>query len=282
MHNPSISQMSLRASSPTLTNPDMILPENSPISVPSPTNSRKHQSPPYPPALDNVDHGTPISAPEEKPRMNGAIYSPFRNGVLRPHDGSIRLRSSSEKGKNRVALEDSRPLSRQGPEIPIASSPTLEEDSSQRIYTESTKGDFDNGEGTYTTPAILEEDEGDPHSHAAMTRRAEEILANAKRRLTVNRGVAWVSRMQNLTSSRTWKGISTELEALFRQEHHHRCHRIVLNPFHNTFYAAKADTLPGIHHPNIVRTIYQALTKPIKDIRESSARRQCPRLCRLA
>ena len=33
--------------------------------------------------------------------------------------------------------------------------------------------------------AVLDEDENDPLSHAALSVRAEEILANAKRRLTV-------------------------------------------------------------------------------------------------
>jgi len=117
--------------------------------------------------------------------MKGAMYSPFQNGVLRRHDGFTRLRSSSEKGSNRIVFENNRLSYRQAIEVPFASSPTLEEDSRDRIYTESIKGDFENGEGTYTTPAILEEDEDDPRSHAAMTRRAEEILANAKRRLTV-------------------------------------------------------------------------------------------------
>lgn len=34
--------------------------------------------------------------------------------------------------------------------------------------------------------AILEEDEDDPQSHAAMSKRAEQILANAKKRLLVS------------------------------------------------------------------------------------------------
>lgn len=113
------------------------------------------------------------------------MYSPFRNGVLKQHDGSVRLRSGSERGGNRIAFENNRLSFRLDAAMPIASSPTLNEFSDQRIYTESTQGDFENGEGTYTTPAILEEDEDDPHSHAAMTRRAEWILANAKKRLTV-------------------------------------------------------------------------------------------------
>lgn len=97
-------------------------------------------------------------------------------------------RSSSERGDHRNAFEKN-PLSQQGGDVPFASSPTLYEDPSgfgRRIYTESTHGDYENGEGTYSTPAILEEDENDPYSHAAMTRRAEEILASAKKRLTVS------------------------------------------------------------------------------------------------
>lgn len=130
------------------------------------------------------------------------MYSPFRNGVLRRHDGSTRLRSSSERGENRISYERNRLSYQPRGEVPFASSPTLEDEDpkgfDQRIYTESTQGDYENGEGTYITPAILEEDEDDPHSHAAMTRRAEEILANAKKRLTVGSPVAWMSREQKL------------------------------------------------------------------------------------
>ncbi len=118
------------------------------------------------------------------------MYSPFRNGVLRRHNGNVTRRSNSESEDKRNAIEKN-PLSyQQGEEGPLASSPTLHEDPGnfgQRIYTESTQGDYENDEGTYSTPAILEEDENDPSSHAAMTRRAEEILANAKKRLTVSR-----------------------------------------------------------------------------------------------
>ena len=135
---------------------------------------------------DRLGHGRSGSAADENSRARGAMFSPFRNGVLRGQDGSTRQRSSSEKGDNRMAFEGNGLSYQRGAEAPYASSPTFEEDLGQRIYTESTQGDFENGEGTYTTPAILEEDEDDPSSHAAMTRRAEEILANAKRRLTVS------------------------------------------------------------------------------------------------
>ncbi|KAK4691237.1 hypothetical protein P7C71_g5718, partial [Lecanoromycetidae sp. Uapishka_2] len=116
--------------------------------------------------------------------------SPFRNGVLRRHDGSMRLRSSSERAEKRVPNEQSQVSYPPIGGVPFASSPTLNEyynGVEQKSYTDSAREDDDLIESrntTYNTPAILEEDENDPYSHAAMTRRAEEILANAKKRLT--------------------------------------------------------------------------------------------------
>lgn len=175
--------------SPTLTNPDMILPDSSPSTGSSPSTPRQHQRLPSPSAIESNGNNSSGSASDEKPRVKGAMYSPFRNGVLRRHDGSTRLRSSSESGNYRISFKKNRLSYQQGGEVPLTSSPTLQEDSNgfgQRIYTESTQGDYENGEGTYNTPSILEEDESDPYSHAAMTKRAEEILANAKKRLTVS------------------------------------------------------------------------------------------------
>lgn len=175
--------------SPTLTNPDMILPANSPSPGSSPSTPRKHQPLPSPPSIESNGHGRSGSVSDDKSRVKGAMYSPFRNGVLRRHDGSMRLRSTSEKGNNRIAIEKNRLSFGKGGDVSDASSPIVQDDSDgfgQRIYTESTQGDYENGEGTYSTPAILEEDENDPYSHAAMTKRAEEILANAKKRLTVS------------------------------------------------------------------------------------------------
>ena len=117
------------------------------------------------------------------------MYSPFRNGVLRRHDGSTRLRSNSEKGDRR---DQSRFLYQSDEGAPLASSPTIQEQYhsfEERSYAETASQDYDHVEtkdSVYSTPAILEEDENDPHSHAAMTKRAEEILANAKKRLTVS------------------------------------------------------------------------------------------------
>lgn len=74
----------------------------------------------------------------------------------------------------------------------FASSPTLHDDYNiieYKNHADNAAEDDDLVESrktTYNTPAILEEDENDPYSHAAMTRRAEEILANAKKRLTVH------------------------------------------------------------------------------------------------
>ena len=176
--------------SPTLTNPDMILPDNSP-SESSPSTRRQDHRFPFSQSLEHDRNDRSRSASDHKLRAKGTMHSHLQNGVQR-HDGSLRLRSSSERGRIRIGSEEYEILDRKGLEVPFASSPTLEEDPGQRIYTESTQGDFENGEGTYRTPAILEEDEDDPHSHAAMTRRAEEILANAKRRLTVSPCMPWV------------------------------------------------------------------------------------------
>ncbi len=117
------------------------------------------------------------------------MYSPFRNGLLRRHDGSTRLRSSSE---NRDKRDQSRFSYQPENGDPLASSPILHEqynDIEQKSYAETAMEDFDHVEtrdSIYNTPSILDEDENDPYSHAAMTKRAEEILANAKKRLTVS------------------------------------------------------------------------------------------------
>lgn len=184
--------------SPTLTNPDMILPDSSSSTESSLPTPKHHERLPSPSRTGNGYHQFG-ALHDENSRVKGPMCSPFRHGVLRRHDGSARRRSSSEKGDNRISFEQNRLSYQQGGELLFASSPTMQENPSdfgQRIYTESTQGDYENGEGTYSTPAILEEDENDPYSHAAMTRRAEEILANAKRRLTVSYHVACMFRSE--------------------------------------------------------------------------------------
>jgi len=120
----------------------------------------------------------------------GHSLSPFRNGVLSHRDGPTRARSNSERGGDgRIKYDNSRLSYRPSGDVPIASSPTLRDDyniSPKAGVSASPVQDDEIGQTTYSTPSILEEDENDPTSHAAMTRRAEEILANAKKRLTVS------------------------------------------------------------------------------------------------
>ena len=113
------------------------------------------------------------------------MFSPFRNGILSRHDGSTKHKSSSDRDAKRTSPKE---------EAALAPSPTLQEDykqEDQNGYTEAAAQDNDHletGDSIYSPPSILDEDEDDPYSHAAMTRRAEEILANAKKRLTVSPG----------------------------------------------------------------------------------------------
>lgn len=123
------------------------------------------------------------------------MFGPFKNGVLRRHDGSTMHQAGSEKDNERNTPKEVAAL---------ASSPTLQEDCNhqgQNGYAEASVPDSDSleiGDNVYSPPSILDEDEDDPHSHAAMTRRAEEILANAKKRLTNMEG--------NLTRARSTLG----------------------------------------------------------------------------
>ena len=118
------------------------------------------------------------------------MFSPFKNGILRRYDGSAKQRSDSEKDGRRTTPKE---------EAALPSSPTLQEDHENKgqnhpVEAAAQDGDHvETRESTYSPPSVLDEDEDDPHSHAAMTRRAEEILANAKKRLTVSPGEEWGS-----------------------------------------------------------------------------------------
>ena len=202
MHTASIPHVPNGLPSPTLTNPDMILPDNSSTSDLSLT---PQQDKPLPsPPSSKAEYVRSQSGHADQRKAQAIMSRPSRNGLRSRYEGRPRFRSSSEKGDNRITLEQNRLSFHQEEDSPSASPPTPQENSGdlgQRIYTESTQGDYENGEGTYHTPAILEEDENDPYSHAAMTRRAEEILANAKKRLTVSFRGACMSR--NLLSNQT-------------------------------------------------------------------------------
>ena len=184
-------RLSLGLPSPTLTNPDMILPvDNDPSSQePSLSKSARFQQLPYSPSTQ--EQKASFESMENRTRLkhSGQSLSPFRNGVLSRGDGPNRVRSYSERGNGRIRYENSRLSYRPSGEGPVASSPTLgdeyDNDSIDRLA-ESPEQDDDLLHNTYKTPSILQENEDDPDSHAAMTKRAEEILANAKRRLTVS------------------------------------------------------------------------------------------------
>lgn len=120
------------------------------------------------------------------------MFSPFKNGILRRYDGYTKQKSSSEKDDRRTTPKE---------EAALPSSPTIQGDHTRKGQThdaEAAAQEYDRVEtsdSTYSPPSVLDEDEDDPQSHAAMTRRAEEILANAKKRLTNMEG--------NLTRARS-------------------------------------------------------------------------------
>ena len=189
MHVPQDPQLSMAPLSPTLTNPDMILPDNPPSADSSPSTPWKPQRLPPPPSPTDHQHTTSDSLPDHTSQEMGAMFSPFKNGLLRRHDGSAKQRSGSEKDGGKTASRE---------ENTLPSSPTLQEDhkiQTQNGETDAAAQDYhqvDTRESTYSPPSILDEDEDDPYSHAAMTRRAEEILANAKKRLTVSSRDGWI------------------------------------------------------------------------------------------
>ena len=115
------------------------------------------------------------------------MFSPFKNGILRRHDDPIKQPSGSDN-------DDKINTSKE--EVALPSSPTLQEDHENKRQIDPEEAAAQDGDhvktrdSAYSPPSILDEDENDPNSHAAMTRRAEEILANAKKRLTVSLGEA--------------------------------------------------------------------------------------------
>ena len=111
------------------------------------------------------------------------MFSPFKNGILRRLDDPITQPSGSDNADRTNTPKE---------EAALLSSPTFRENHENKPDIEpgevaAQEGDHvETRDSTYSPPSILDEDENDPHSHAAMTRRAEEILANAKKRLTVS------------------------------------------------------------------------------------------------
>ena len=185
------SNMSMGMPSPSLTNPDMILPFDNPSSEESsPASTKRPAQLPSPPMGDERHARSGSNEHKSRLKHSGHSLSPFRNGVLSRTDGPTRARSNSDRGNGRIKYENSRLSYRPSGQGPITSSPTLPDDLESPIMdrlAESPEQEDLPVHTTYKTPSILDEDENDPESHAAMTRRAEEILANAKKRLTVRK-----------------------------------------------------------------------------------------------
>lgn len=208
--------------SPTLTNPDMILPDGSPSSPP-PSPAARTLNDSFTQLRGNNSLGSEDDAEETMRRSLRRLLS---NGI-----GSQRKVSStstarkSDHDSNEIVIPGERTPTHHGAHdgLLLASSPTFRNDfksssdgASDNISNDHWEG-FDgpivetvvvsrheaddlvsinslqDSHSTVSTPdeneprfrSILDEDENDPASHAAMSKKAEQILANAKKRLLV-------------------------------------------------------------------------------------------------
>ena len=208
--------------SPTLTNPDMILPNGSSSSAPpSPTARALNDSFTQPRGSNSLG-----SEDDGEETMRRSVRRLLSNGI-----GSQRKVSStstarkSDQDSNETTIPGERTPTHQGAHdgLLLASSPTFRNDfksssdgGSDDISNDHWEG-FDgpivetvvvsrheadelesltslqDAHSRVSTPdeneprlrSILDEDENDPASHAAMSKKAEQILANAKKRLLV-------------------------------------------------------------------------------------------------
>ena len=208
--------------SPTLTNPDMILPYGSPSSAPpSPVSGALSDSSTQPRGSNSLGSGD-----DGEEAMRQSVRRLFSNGI-----GSQRNASStstareSDQDSNGSRIHGERtPTHHSGHDgLLLASSPTFRNDyknssdagiddisndhwegfdgpivgtvvvsrheAGERV---SLNGAQDSRTGVSTPDgdepglrSMLDEDENDPASHAAMSKKAEQILANAKKRLLV-------------------------------------------------------------------------------------------------
>ncbi|KAL8825856.1 MAG: hypothetical protein Q9191_004158 [Dirinaria sp. TL-2023a] len=203
--------------SPTLTNPDMILPFDSP----SPASaSRRAQRNPSPPPFDEIgnfhsaeEHGADeMKSAVRKllPNGDGARLRKPRqeNGTLEKAKRSRNSRSPPDHAANGFHVLASSPIINSDDARPIETLATLngndrshwnkpynmaDRDASSP-HSEDSQDGVDLSRPTYSFPSLDNEKDGfsappevedeDSYSHAAMSIRAEQILANAKKRLT--------------------------------------------------------------------------------------------------
>ena len=177
--------------SPTLTNPEMILPSNSPASEETtPFRSGTDQLPTTLMGSGERHARTSSNEQRSRPKQPSLSLSPFRNGILTRQD-SARAGTNGEKNNSRIKYENSKLVYRPNGHSSQNTSPILgnevneEDHSDANRLTETPEQEDFSAPVDYRTPSVLNEDENDPKSHAAMTRSAEETLANAKQQLTV-------------------------------------------------------------------------------------------------
>lgn len=191
--------------SPTLTNPDLILPYNAPSPDSSPSSTRRAQRIPSPPPID-------ITNSVQDNGINGEgtkLQKSRKMDTVMPDAEQRHI--ALGKGTNDFSVLASSPILHDNYALPTAAPETLDEgDESQwHRFSGANDGDamspyseelndsvMDLGRPTYGFPPLDNEKNGfsappdveddDPYSHAAMSIRAEQILANAKKRLTVS------------------------------------------------------------------------------------------------
>ena len=177
------------------------------------------------------------------------------------------------------------------PSLPLASSPTLQDDNDLRRRSDASLDDFEiphwEGLGPETIddfPSPVgspfpEEEEG-PLSHAALTKRAERILANAKTRLTVRRPYCCNLETHFLIlDGRTWRAISIvhatrsssplqlqchplPIVALIKCQDTHPPQRMGIVRQGPSRPLSTASSIPLLHHRLVATDIQESLARP--------------------
>ncbi|KAL8938903.1 MAG: hypothetical protein Q9216_003647 [Gyalolechia sp. 2 TL-2023] len=229
------SQVPARMPSPTLTNPDMILPD--------PHSDRNAASPPRPHDSSALPQWQPAPDKDDG-QMKAAVRNLFGNGQslrhrnsekalksqgtseIRPQSKQSELSQSSSAFASSPLLHERFAINSMGTTLPgdstnenlDASLDTVDDgsvisesisplvDAERQEYLMSENGGIDGYKfSDRFRKAIVEEDE-EAYSHATMSIRAEEILANAKKRLTemesnLNRARHTINRPSSSMSS---------------------------------------------------------------------------------
>ena len=207
---------------------------------------------PSPPPIDLTKSANDKDT-DDPEYMKGAVRNFFRNGErsklrkARKKDGvspdidqrlkdsrspasgtngnSVLVSSPKDNGSYAVPMDGTATLSEAEASQWRNSSGTADEDASSPYSDEPHESVVDLGRPTYAFPPLDNEKNGfsappdveddDPYSHAAMSIRAEQILANAKKRLTVSFPIDPRHSILSTDSSRTWRVTSIALEAPF-------------------------------------------------------------------